>query len=118
MRDDRLRLLDILGAAESIQNFTQRKTRDDLAGDPLLLSAVLHQLYVIGEAAAHVSSDIKDRHPGIPWKAIYGFRNFIAHEYFSLDVDIVWQTIAQDVPDLKSRMDQILRAEFPESSNP
>lgn len=113
MRDDRVRLFDILGAAEFIQNFQQGKTRDDLAGDALLLSAILHQLYVIGEAAAHISAEIKDRHPGVPWKAIYGFRNFIAHEYFSLDVDIVWQTVTQDVPELKSRIEQIMRAEFP-----
>lgn len=113
MRDDRLRLLDILGAAESIRNFTLGKTRDDLARDPMLLSAVLHQRYVIGEAAAHVSPEIKDQHSGVPWKAIYGFRNFIAHEYFSLDVDIVWETVSQDVPELKSRIEQIMRAEFP-----
>ena len=113
MRDDRLRLHDILGAADLIRNFTHEKTRENLAGDPLLLSAVLHQLYVIGEAAAHVSTEIKDRHPGVPWKVIYGFRNYIAHEYFSLDVDIVWQTVAQDVPELRSWIDQILRTEFP-----
>jgi uncharacterized protein with HEPN domain len=113
MRDDRLRLLDISGAADSLRNFIHGKTREDLSANPLLLSAVLHQLYVIGEAAAHVSKEIKDRHPGVPWKVIYGFRNYIAHEYFSLDVDIVWQTVAQDVPELGSQIDQILRTEFP-----
>lgn len=113
MRDDRLRLLDILGAADSLRNFTDGKSREDLSADPLLLSAVLHQFYVIGEAAAHVSADIKDRHPRVPWKVIYGFRNYIAHEYFSLDVDIVWQTIVQDVPELRSQINQILRAEYP-----
>ncbi len=113
MRDDRLRLLDILGAADSLRNFTDEKTREDLSADPLLLSAVLHQLYVIGEAAAHVSADIKGRHPGVPWKVIHGFRNYIAHEYFSLDVDIVWQTVVQDVPELRSQINQILRAEYP-----
>jgi uncharacterized protein with HEPN domain len=113
MRDDRLRLLDILGAADSLRDFTHGKTRENLSADPLLLSAVLHQLYVIGEAAAHVSADIKAGHPGVPWKVIYGFRNYIAHEYFSLDVDIVWQTVVQDVPELRSQINQILRAEFP-----
>jgi len=112
MRDDRLRLLDILGAADSLRDFTLGKTREDLSREPLLLSAVLHQLYVIGEAAAHVSADIKDKHPAVPWKVIYGFRNYIAHEYFALDVDIVWQTVVQDIPELRSQINQILRAEY------
>ncbi len=112
MRDDRLRLLDVLGAADSLRNFVHGKTRGDISADALLLSAVLHPLYVIGEAAAHVSADIKDRHPAVPWKVIYGFRNYIAHEYFSLDVDIVWQTVVQDVPELRSQINQIVRAEY------
>jgi len=102
MRDDSLRLQDILIAADLIQQFTQGKTREDLGKDPLLQSAILHQLYLIGEAAANVSSAIKEASPNVPWKLIYGFRNYIAHEYFSLDFDIVWQTALADIPKLKS----------------
>lgn len=73
----------------------------------------LHQLFLIGEAAARISPNIKDRYPAIPWKVIYGFRNHVVHEYFSLDLDIVWQTVAADIPNLESQIRDIVKAEFP-----
>jgi len=80
MRDDRLRLNDILEPIELIQTFSGGKTLTNLVSDRLYQSAVLHQLYVIGESASRVSETIKSRHQNIPWKVIYGFRNHIAHE--------------------------------------
>ena len=77
-------------------------------------SAVLHQLYVIGEAAARVSSSLRERYSSIPWSAVRGFRNYIAHEYFSLDLYIVWQTATEDVPKLEGQIAEIIAAEFPD----
>lgn len=112
MRDDRLRLHDILEAIDLIRNFTQGKTRKDLDKDRLLQSGLLHQLYVIGEAANRISADLKDRHANVPWKVIYGFRNHIAHEYFSLDLNIVWQTVFADVPQMEVLIRKIVESEF------
>jgi uncharacterized protein with HEPN domain len=98
MRDDRQRLLDILEAAKLLVTFRAGKNRADLTQDLLLRSGFLHQLFVIGEAASRLSPSLKRRFPNIPWHAISGFRNYIAHEYFSLDLDIVWQTVIADVP--------------------
>ena len=75
-------------------------------------SGLLHQLYVIGEAARRISAELKDRNPAIPWKSIYGFRNHIAHEYFSLDLDIVWQTVTSDVPMLESQVHELKAREL------
>jgi len=58
-------------------------------------------------------ADIKTRHLRIPWQAVAGFRNHIAHEYFSLDLDIVWRTIETDVPVLEANLRQILHTEAP-----
>jgi len=113
MRDDSLRLHDILNAADLIQNFIHGKAREDLAKDKLLQSAILHQLYLIGEAAAKVSSNIKDSYPSVPWKSINGFRNYIAHENFSLDLDIIWETALKDIPTLKAQIEDIVNREFP-----
>lgn len=112
MRDDRLRLSDILDAASLILTFQSGRNRADLAKDLLLQSGFLHQLFVIGESASRLSQDLKDKYPAIPWRAIYGFRNYIAHEYFSLDLDIVWHTVVVDVPILKSQVQEILKREF------
>jgi uncharacterized protein with HEPN domain len=56
---------------------------------------------------------LKDNYAAIPWRAICGFRNFIAHEYFSLDSDIIWQTATADVPSLEVQIAEILSKEFP-----
>ena len=76
-------------------------------------SALLHQLFVIGEAATRLSQTLKDKYAAIPWRAICGFRNFIAHECFSLDSDIIWQTVSADVPSLEVEIAEILWKEFP-----
>ena len=104
MRDDRQRLTDILEAARLLQLFQAGRSRDDLKKDFLLRSAILYQLFVIGEAATRLSQTLKDKYSAVPWRAICGFRNFIAHEYFSLDSDIIWQTVASDVPSLEARV--------------
>ena len=112
MRDDRQRVADILDAINLLLTFQAGRNRGDLAADPLLQSGFLHQLFVIGEAASRLSQNLKDKYPAIPWRAIGGFRNYIVHEYFSLDLDIVWQTVVVDVPALKSRVEEIFRSEF------
>jgi uncharacterized protein with HEPN domain len=113
MRDDRQRLTDILEAAKLLQIFQRGRTRDDLNKDSLLCSACLHQLFVIGEAATRLSQQLKDKYPAVPWRAICGFRNFIAHEYFSLDSDIIWETVTTDVPSLEMQIAEILSKAFP-----
>ena len=112
MRHDRLRLDDILEAIGLIEEFLQGKSRHDLDTDRMLQSALLHQLVLIGESANAVSDSIKNKYTHIPWKVIYGFRNHIAHEYFSLDIDIVWNTLVGDVPKLKEQVSEIIHKEF------
>jgi uncharacterized protein with HEPN domain len=112
MRDDGQRLTDILEAAKLLRIFQAGRSRDDLNKDLLLRSAVLHQLFVVGEAATRLSQTLKDKYALIPWRAICGFRNFIAHEYFSLDSDIIWQTVTADVPSLETQVAEILNKEF------
>ena len=113
MRDDHQRLLDILEAAKLLGRFRAGKNRGDLTHDLLLQSGFLHQLFVIGEAASRLSPALKKHFPNVPWQAISGFRNYIAHEYFSLDLDIVWQTVIADVPLLEAQVREILREEAP-----
>jgi uncharacterized protein with HEPN domain len=67
---------------------------------------------VIGEAATRISQPLKEKYAAIPWRSICGFRNFIAHEYFSLDSDVIWQTVTVDVPSLEEQISKILRKEF------
>jgi uncharacterized protein with HEPN domain len=76
-------------------------------------SAVLHELTVIGEAAARLPSELRDRHSEIPWADIVAFRNLVVHEYFGLSWPIVWITATADVPSLHRKIVAIVDAEFP-----
>ena len=65
-------------------------------------------LEVIGEAAKSLSKDIKDKHKDVEWKKISGLRNILAHEYFGIDVEIVWDITKNKLPELKSAISRIL----------
>lgn len=77
-------------------------------------AAVLHELTVVGEAAARVSEELRSRRAGVPWRKIVAFRNFVVHQYFGLGWDIVWETAKSLVPGLREQITAIMVAEFPE----
>jgi uncharacterized protein with HEPN domain len=64
---------------------------------------VLHELTVIGEAAARLTEEFRNRHPEVPWAKIVAFRNLVVHEWFGLDWSIVWNTAATLVPGLRKQ---------------
>ncbi len=75
---------------------------------------MLQKLIVIGEAAARLSQHFKDQHPEIEWRDIVAFRNILVHSYFSVKLDIVWETVQQDVPMLRRQIAHILEQEHGE----
>ena len=76
--------------------------------DRKLKHALVRLLEIIGEAANGMSSNIKEKHPGIPWKEMIGMRNRLIHGYFDVDLDIVWQTVSKDIPPLKSLLENAI----------
>jgi uncharacterized protein with HEPN domain len=113
MRDERLYLRDIVAACEAIARFMDGHDSDSFYASTLLESAVAYQLMIIGEAAAHVSKELKSRHPEIPWGDIVGARNATVHQYFGCNWDEVWETASNGVPVLRIQIAAILRDEFP-----
>lgn len=108
MRSDREKLQDILGAIDRIEQYAQGG-KGIFEGNDLIQSGVLYQLIVIGEAAGDLSSDLREQYPLIPWKPIIGMRNFVAHEYFRVDLEIVWAVVERELPRLKSQVEKILQ---------
>ena len=80
------------------------KARADLDSDRLLNLALVRLLEIIGEAANHIPEDIQSRYPDIPWTQMRSIRNLLIHEYFGVDIDIIWQTITDDLPDLLKKI--------------
>jgi len=71
--------------------------------------AVMNNLRTIGEAVRAIPEEVKQKHSNIPWREITAFRNFLIHEYFRISLEIIWETIKNDLPELEKEILQILR---------
>lgn len=75
-----------------------------LEQDPVVQGAAQRWLEVLGEAASHVSSPLRDAYPGVPWREIIGTRVILAHAYFHIEQDIIGRVIERDIPGLRDRL--------------
>jgi uncharacterized protein with HEPN domain len=89
---------DILESGEAIQSYVQGMAIDVFVQDRMRYSAVIREFEIIGEAVGKLSEQLKGGYPEIPWQDIKDFRNLLAHEYFGVDLEIVWNTIRDDLP--------------------
>lgn len=92
------RIEDIIGSIEKINRFTSNLSFDDFTDDDLIRDGVLRNLTIIGEAAKYIPGKIQSRHKSIPWDEMKAMRNFVVHEYFGVDNQILWYTITNDLP--------------------
>ncbi len=99
-RSWRFRLDDILEAASRIADYLAGCSRETFLDDAMLREAVAYNLIVIGEAAAHLPQELLEAHPDVPWPLMRGMRNVLAHQYFSTDAEVIWNTATQDLPPL------------------
>ncbi len=107
-REFEARIQDMLKEIEEIQQFVEGMNFDQFCQDRRTLKAVLYGLAVIGEATANVMAEVQTAYPQMPWLDIRGMRNVAIHEYFQLDLQIIWETIQVDLPELKTALRQIL----------
>lgn len=90
-------LNDILESIADIREFTAGMNRESFCNDKKTIKAVVRSLEVIGEAVNKVPQHIRARYPEIPWQETIAMRNRLIHEYFGVDLEIVWQTIEEDL---------------------
>lgn len=107
---DKVRLKHMLDSVEAILLFMKGKRRASLDKDRLLLSAVLREFEIIGEAASRVSEGTRKRFPHLPWKELVGMRNRLIHAYFDVDHDIIWKTIREYLPSFHEQLKQAVDA--------
>ncbi len=108
-RNEALYIKDILTAIKNIENYTQGISFKKFLNNQMIIDAVIRNLEIIGEAAKNLSSETRHSRPDIPWEDIVGMRNKIAHEYFGVDIEIIWETIQESLPELKKMMRRIRR---------
>ncbi len=109
--DDLSRLHHIHDAAKEALLFMSGKTRKDLDNDRMLQLAVVKDLEIIGEAAGRISAECRARHPEIPWVIMVGMRNRLTHAYFSIDLDIVWETVKKNLTPLVEDLERVIQEE-------
>lgn len=90
-----------------IEYTTDIKSADDFNNDYRNFDATMMNFVVIGEMVDKISDELKSNHPEIEWIKIKGFRNIVAHDYFGIDAEEVWQIIKNKIPDLKSALRQL-----------
>jgi len=118
MRREELYLTDIVEATDGIEKFLADVKRDAFLQNDLLRSAVLQKLTIIGEAAARLPMEFRERHPEIQWEDIIGFRNIAVHAYFAVEWTIVWVAATQEAPELRRIVAGILASEYGARNDP
>ncbi|MBP0008784.1 MULTISPECIES: DUF86 domain-containing protein [unclassified Roseofilum] len=103
------RVQDILTEVIEIEQFVEGMIFTQFCEDRRTLKAILYGLAVIGEATANISPQVHTTYPQVPWIDIRGMRNVVIHEYFQLDLEIIWETIQTDFPLFKLTLEEILR---------
>jgi uncharacterized protein with HEPN domain len=100
----------MLDAVEEAISFSVNQSRDSLVKNRMLVLALIKDVEIVGEAASRISNDAQDATPEIPWANIIGMRNRLIHAYFEINLDILWQTVTKDLPELAAKLKSVLDA--------
>lgn len=109
MKDDRIYLLHVRDAVQHIVNYTAAG-KESFLSDRKTQDAVVRNLEIIGEAIKRVSVTLKEAHPDIAWKPIAGMRDKLIHDYFGVNLQLVWDVVERDLPVLKQKIGRLLEA--------
>jgi uncharacterized protein with HEPN domain len=107
-RNDAVFLRHMLDAIDRVVEATSRTTLEQFQRDWIVQDAIIRELQVLGEAAGRVAKELADRNPEIPWKEITGLRHKLVHDYFVVDLEVVWATATVDVPTVRSSVQTLL----------
>ncbi len=108
-KDPKFSLKDILTALESLEQFIGHMSFEEFKKDDKTSSAVIRKFEIIGEATKKLPDSIRNRHPDIPWKEMAAMRDRLIHLYMEVDLKIVWDTIKNRLPELKNRIQSVLK---------
>jgi len=111
MKRDEAYLLDILIAARKAIGFVEGMSWEEFVDSELHQNAVVRPLEIIGEAARRISIETQEANPEIPWQQIVGMRNRLIHEYFRINLEAVWETVRNDLPELIAQVEPMIPPE-------
>jgi uncharacterized protein with HEPN domain len=100
---------DIIGAMNDVIAFAEGIEFEDFKNNKMKIYASLRALEIIGEATKNVPDEIKECYPQIPWKDMAGMRDKLAHEYFGVVLEVVWDTIKKEIPETKPLLEKMAK---------
>ena len=112
---DKVRLRHMLDTVQDAVGFVAGELRDELDTNRMLALSLVKCVEIIGEAAGRISDEVRMSHPQIPWRDIIGMRHHLIHAYYDVNLDIVWQTVSEDLPPLIPSLKTILALEHRQS---
>ncbi len=101
---------DIIESIDKIERYINGLNFKNFAVNELIIDAVLRNIEIIGEASKNIPVEIREKHPDIPWRRMIGLRNIAIHEYFGVDINIIWKVITENLPDTKSKIVSLLNS--------
>ncbi len=110
-RDFKDYIEDIIISIKDIDQFIIGMTYDEFINDKKTFNAVIRSIEIIGEAAKNIPENIAKKYNDIPWNKMAGMRDKLIHGYFGIDIEIVWKTIKDDIPDILPLMQEIISNE-------
>lgn len=108
-KDPVIFLEHILECIERIEDYTRGITQEEFLQSGQTQDAVTRRLEIIGEASKNLLDEFKELYQDIPWKKILGMRNMLIHEYFAVNLNLVWKTAQESIPELKEHVTKILK---------
>lgn len=108
-KDPKIFLDDIIYSVERIEEMAKNLSEEGFKHNMEKQDAIIRRLSVIGEDANNLPKDLKEKHAEIEWRKIVNMRNFLVHEYFEIDLELVWNTVKDDLPKLKAGITKMLK---------
>lgn len=109
-RGDREYLADIREAIQRIQTYTTNLSYAQFLTDEKTQDAVIRNIEILGEAVKHLTADLTAAHPEVEWKSIAGMRDKLVHEYFGVNLDILWDVLTTRLPPLRVQIERIIQS--------